>query len=336
MIKIYSFYNWCIDNKKDYYLDLWDYELNIKFPDNISYATHEKFYFKCNNSKHKSYQKGIWNLISSKDLVCPECNSFYQWCIDNNKQYLIKYWDCERNSDNIHFVSKGSSKKYWFNIDNKCSYNVPLVYITGDKGNDPLTKYYNSFGYYLLKNFGEEFINKVWSNKNSLTPYDFDRRSIKKIFINCIEKEYHGAYQTTCDQFVNGCRCPMCSSKIIHPLDSFAEFQKKRFGDNWVEKCWCTDNKIDPFKISIYKNSPKVHIKCYNISYHDFWITPMNYSHNKYGCPYCGNGSVHHKTHKLDSIGEKYSNIVNIWSSKNKISPYEVSEKSHKKIWLKC
>lgn len=55
----------------------------------------------------------------------------------------------------------------------------------------------------------------------------------------------------------------MCSSKIIHPKDSFAQYNIDRFGDDWLEKCWCDDNKIDPFSIPIYKKQTKNSFKMY-------------------------------------------------------------------------
>lgn len=329
-----SFYNWCIENKKEHYLDLWDYELNTYSPNDVSHVSKEQFYFKCSCGKHESFKKGINNLINSKDLICPQCNSFYQWCIDNNKEEYIKCWDYNKNKEDIHFIAKGSSKRCWFTIESY-SYLICINNITLSNCN-PIFKYYNSFGYYLLSNYGKDSIERLWSDKNNISPFEIDIGSGKKVWIKCDKKEYHDDYLITCYNFKYGERCPMCSSKIIHPKDSFAEFQKQRFGEDWVDKCWCEDNVLNPYAIPIYKNNPKVHIKCYNIKYHDFWITPSNYSTNSYGCPFCGNGKVHHQTHEQDSLGTKHPEILKIWSERNNQSPYFYAEKSHKKIWLKC
>lgn len=331
-----TFYDWCIENNRDDY-KYWDNDLNNKKPTEVSYNSKEKFYFKCSQGKHDSFLKGINNLVHSIFLTCPECNSFYQWCIDNNETRYIDAWEYDKNVDDIHFVQKGSGKKYWFKIDNIHSYLYPVGYITSKtKNNNPFDTYYNSFGYYLISNFGENAIDLYWSNKNDISPFEIRNSSDKKIWIKCQEKNYHDDYQMSCSNFKHGNRCPMCASKIIHPKDSFAQFNIDRFGEEWLEKCWCDDNTVDPFKIPIYKNKLKVHLKCLKIDYHDFYTTPATFdTHDSY-CPYCGNNGIHHRTHKNDSLGANYPEIFNIWSDKNKKSPYDYAVKSHKKIWLKC
>lgn len=49
-------------------------------------------------------------------------------------------------------------------------------------------------------------------------------------------------------------------------------------------------------------------------------------------CIYCGSG----KTHILDSLGIVYPEVVDLWSEKNKKTPYEYSVGSRQKVWLKC
>lgn len=156
------------------------------------------------------------------------------------------------------------------------------------------------------------------------------------MWIKCEKKDYHDDYLINCYSFVNGSRCPMCASKIIHPLDSFASYNKKRYGDDWLEKCWCDDNTVDPFKISINNNTIKVHLRCLNVNYHDFWITPYNYDKELYVCYYCNIKGPGSKVHPLDSIGAKYPELLDIWSDLNECLPFDLSVSSHKIIYLKC
>ena len=92
-----SFYNWCQENNKNY-CDYWDYDLNDKTPMEVGYSIKDKYYFMCKNG-HDSFLKGINNLVHSKELLCPVCNSFYTWCIENNRQDLINTWDKNKNPD---------------------------------------------------------------------------------------------------------------------------------------------------------------------------------------------------------------------------------------------
>lgn len=330
-----SFYEWCIENNKEEYLELWDYEMNLKNPEDVSFSYGE-YYFKCSqNKEHKSYIVKIRSLTVSNSggLKCPICNSIFQWCLDNNRQDIIDAWDYDRNLIPMNSVSRKSGKKYWFKFDNY-SYLYPICYINNKT--DPVKKYKNSLGYYLLLNYGENGINIFWSSKNNDSPFDYDRCSRKEVWFKCNIKNYHEDYKTACYSFTSNIRCPSCASKIIHPLDSFAQYNINRYGESWLENNWCKDNTVDPFKLAMYNNDIKVHIKCLDVDYHDFWIIPSNYSSRDDICPYCNIKGSRSKVHYLDSLGSKHNEILNIWSDKNMKSPYEYSEYSHEKIFLKC
>lgn len=128
----------------------------------------------------------------------------------------------------------------------------------------------------------------------------------------------------------------MCASKIIHPKDSFAQFNINRFGAEWLENCWCDDNKVDPYSIPVYKNKLKIHLKCMSVKYHDFYTTPATFDTHESFCPYCGVGGIHQRTHKYDSFGAKHPEVLNIWSDKNDKTPFDFAEYAHKKVWFKC
>ena len=328
-----SFKQWCKENNKLEYLNLWDYDKNILAPSDVAASNGiDKFYFKCAKGKHNSFIKGINNLIHSKDLTCPECNSFYTWCVDNDRSDLISAWSSD--NDDIHLISKSSAKKCKFIINDNCSYNMPVVYITGNKCFDPFKKYYNSFGYYLISKYGVHGIDMYWSDKNKLSPYDYDYGSSKKVYIKCNEKDYHDDYQIPCCSFSGKaqCRCPACASKIIHPKDSFAQFNIDRYGDDWIDKYWCDDNKLDPFLITAHDNKKKVHVRCQKVNYHTFWITPAGYNIRDFVCPCCKRKQLH----SFDSFGYKHPEIIPLWSSKNSIDPYSIPEFYHELVWFKC
>jgi hypothetical protein len=326
-----SFYDWCIENGKENYLELWDYDKNNISPKDISHKTKKYYYFKCKKNIHESFQKGISNLVFSKDCICPQCNSFYQWCIENKRQDLIEAWDKSLNDD-IHYISKCTAKKYWFKFE-LYSYFYPIQYITNpNKNQDPYKKYINSFGYYLIKNFGNNAINDYWSKKNSKSPFEFDKCSGKKVYIKCQEKNYHEDYLISPDNFYRGERCPACVSKIVYKEDSFAQYNINKYGEDWLDKYWCDDNTIDPFKISKSTNDVKVHLKCQRVEYHNFYTHPNNYYSADAPCPYCSRKLIH----PLDSLGSQVPEILDIWSDKNDKTPFDYAYSSKEKVWLKC
>jgi ribosomal protein S27E len=89
-----SFEQWCIDNNKQNILNLWDYELNSCKPNEITYGTKNKYYFKCPNRLHKSELKTIKEC--REIIKCSECNS-----ISFIYPHLVKY-----------FVNKNEAIKY--------------------------------------------------------------------------------------------------------------------------------------------------------------------------------------------------------------------------------
>lgn len=175
-----SFYNWCNENNHCDYLDLWDYELNNEMPCDISFSTSKSYYFKCENNLHESYSYNIRSLTieNSKGLHCPVCNSIYQWCIDNNRHDIINAWDNEKNDIDMKYISKSSSKKAWFKFE-YYSYYYPISYITqkNKKATDPVSKYNNSLGHFLILEYGVDAINKYWSSKNTKSPFEYDKGS---------------------------------------------------------------------------------------------------------------------------------------------------------------
>ena len=69
-----------------------------KFPDKVSSCTSDYYYFKCPVGEHESSQ---WKILSltrhgKTKTVCKKCNSFAQWCIDNNQTNILNLWDYDK------------------------------------------------------------------------------------------------------------------------------------------------------------------------------------------------------------------------------------------------
>ena len=211
-----SFYDWCIENKKEDWLELWDYELNGECsPKDVAYGTQKKYYFKCPRGLHEPEQKRINDLTSGNtEFKCNCCNSFEQWCIDNNKTQWLELWDYEKNECSPKDVAYATNKKYYF----KCPRGLhePEQKRINDltSGNTELKcNACNSIGQYLIDNYGEDALEKYWNyEKNgSLNPFEISRGSKKKVWIKCQENEEHGSYLIRCTHFTSmGNRCPIC------------------------------------------------------------------------------------------------------------------------------
>lgn len=205
----------------------------------------------------------------------------------------------------------------------------------GDKCSNCCNEYERSFAYHIQVELGEP-LNKYWDwEKNTVNPYLIPKRSDRKIWIKCTNKDYHDSYKVSCGHFYEGNRCPYCklSSGKIHPKDSFAQYHIDNTDPNFLEKYWSDKNTLDPWKLAP-RTSKKILIKCQEKDYHGcYHISCDNFTGGK-RCSYCGN----HKTHSKDSFGFLYPEKVKYWNyDKNKKSPFEVSPYSSKnKYWFIC
>ena len=336
--RLKSFYDWCKDNNKQDLLDRWDYELNKCKPEEISAKSTKKYYFKCPRKIHNSELFKINDLTierkSRSNGNCRQCESFGQWCIDNNHKDWLDLWDYNLNIEDPFSIGKRSGKYIYF----KCK-NHNGSHSSERKMISTITSHLylecnqcNSIGQWIIDNLGEDSLSKIWDyDLNKKSPFEISHGSQKtKIWIKCIEKDYHGSYQISCNDFINGCRCPYCASKKIHYRDSFAQWCIDNVDKDFMKKYWSDKNKLNPFTLA--KNNLKtIYINCQNNCNHVYDTTPNKFLQG-IRCPYCS----HRKVTKDESLGVLFPEVLSIWSNKNEISPYEVTCKSNKYIWFKC
>jgi hypothetical protein len=265
--------------------------------------------------------------------------TFYDWCITNHRKDLIDRWDHLNNNSNPSEIGYSTDIKYYF----KCAigkhpstpYKISNITRYWDKAKVECV-YCNSFAQWGIDNICEDFLEKYWDyDKNvCIDPWLLPKAARQTIWIKCQTTDYHGSYDIGANTFYMGQRCGYCSRKRIHPQDSFAAYNIRRLGDSFVEKYWDYDkNIVSPYTISAHADSCKVWIKCQDIYYHgSYEVRPRDYSNGKSNCPYC------HmiKIHPLDSLGAKYPEVFDVWSDKNKLSPYEVAPRSDRKMYFKC
>lgn len=119
----------------------------------------------------------------------------------------------------------------------------------------------DSFAQYHIDNTDKNFLEKYWDfDKNIISPWEIAPKTKTKVWIKCqnkeinklnrlMRKEYHGSYEIQPDNFSQSIKngnngCKECSSKIIHPYDSF--------GYHHFDKVmsWHPDNEISPFRVA--------------------------------------------------------------------------------------
>lgn len=231
-----SFYDWCINNNRKELLDLWDYSLNLKKPEEVGSHSNLKYYFKCPRGIHESEQKLIYSLISQKHYRCSKCESI---------------------------------------------------------------------GQYIVDNYGEDYLLSKWSDKNTKSPYSISHGSTKKIWIKCNTKDYHPDYLQTVSSFAKGCKCPYCTSKKILPQDSLGS----RYPS--ILSIWSTKNTITPYEVSP-SSEQSVYWKCENNKHNDYKRKISNSLMYSFKCPSCAREN--RKTNLIDLTGKTfgYLKVVSI------------------------
>ena len=134
------------------------------------------------------------------------------------------------------------------NMSEKCKECGSIM--RGNKCRYCCDKYENSFAYHIQIELNEP-LEKYWDfEKNTLNPYLLSKKSHKKVWIKCIEKDYHGAYEVSCANFSKGKRCSYCANHKIHPKDSFAQYHIDNTSENFLEKYWSDKNTLNPWELT--------------------------------------------------------------------------------------
>jgi hypothetical protein len=180
-------------------------------------------------------------------------------------------------------------------------------------------------------------------NINHFTEYSYGAE--KKIWIKCLDIDYHESNDMFCYSFSDGVRCCHCCNRKVHPKDSFAQFNINIYGEDFLERYWDYDLNIgiNPYEISP-KSSKKVWIKCQEKEYHQSYDISCSHFVGGRGCPYCSHKSG--KVHPLDSFAQHHIDntdndfLIKYWDWENKnklnINPWEISIMCNQKVYIFC
>lgn len=184
-------------------------KLKIKWKTYNKYLHSGKYY--CVNCANELFSKKEYIKTRLKNG-----KSFYEWCIEHNKQDILDRWDYDLNKCSPKEINYGTKKKYYFKCPrniHKSESHIIKSFTSGQEGTMNC-KQCNSFAQWGIDNIGKDFLDKYWDyEKNKdIDPYSFDRGSKKQIWVKCQENRNHGSYKTTGKVFVKGCRCQICKS----------------------------------------------------------------------------------------------------------------------------
>ena len=115
--------------------------------------------------------------------------SFYDICIENNRQDILTRWDYYKNKCTPNEIFYKSNKKMWFLCDKNIKHHSELKTIQNfkyDYKETMMCKQCNSFAQWGIDNICEDFLEKYWDyNKNTLDPWNIKYGSSKRVWIKC-------------------------------------------------------------------------------------------------------------------------------------------------------
>ena len=220
-----SFNNWCLEHDRQDIIDLWDYELNNKKINEISYSSHgsynEGYYFKCPQGLHKSELKSIHDFTNGSEgvIYCKQCNSFAQYLIDSYGEGALNlYWDYDKNnilSINPWDIPKSWNHKVWIKCQEKnyhISYEVSCDAFLHNTRCPYCCNHYGKV--HTLDSLGKVLEDKrllwVWSDKNKKSLYEYAPNSDKKVWWKCLNKEHKDYCRSINSSNKYNFRCPEC------------------------------------------------------------------------------------------------------------------------------
>lgn len=183
---------------------------------------------------------------------------------------------------------------------------------------------------WCINNNKKDIVDRWDYTLNKKSPKEIGVNSHNKFWFKCQNNINHTSELHSISGLSDGKTCVSCRQ-----CNSFGQWGIENIGKDFLSKYWDYEkNTIDPYKIS-YAYNGKVWIKCQKHDYHkSYQISCGKFSTEGKRCPYCAKTSG--KIHKYDSLGYLNAKVFDIWSDKNKKSPYEYSPHSGQKIWWKC
>jgi len=221
-------------------------------------------------------------------------------------------------------VSLRSNKKVWWLC--KCGYEWLAMVNNRSKGRgcaNCVGKIINKDN--CLATVNPKLVSEWHPAKNcDLTPEKVFPQSNKKVWWCC--KKGHEWQATICNRAGRGDGCPYCSSQKVCKDNCLATVNPKLASEWHPTK----NNGLTP-EMVMRRSGKKVWWLCSKCG-KDWQATVSNRA--KHGCPYCSGLRVTKET----SLATKNPNIVKEWhpTKNGKLTPNDVTSKSHKKVWWKC
>lgn len=206
----------------------------------------------------------MWLYMSNHIIF----KSLYDWCVENNRKDILEFWDYELNDKSPKEIGYSSNKKYWFKCKRHLHESYKKYLKTMRDGvlqhsEDYFCPKCNSVGQYIIDKMGQEHLDKVWSSKNTLSPFDISKSSAKGIWLKCLKDDTHPDYYQSCYNYIKDIGCPYCSGKSVCFTNSLGYRYPEIIGK------WSDKNEKTPYDYT-YGSNQFAWFKCENGMHDDY------------------------------------------------------------------
>ena len=266
----------------------------------------------------------IYELVSDSQIN----KTFEEWCLENQKEDLLKQWDYSKNGcftpKNVPY---GSGKKFHFICEHGHKWQSTLIKRTKMGRNCPYCAGRKVwYGYNDLGSQNPELAKQWHPTKNGdLKPTDITFGSNKKVWWQC-EKGHE--WQAAVVNRNNGTGCPYCAGKkLLIGFNDLATTHPE------LAKQWhpTKNGNLKPTDV-VAGSHKKVWWQCEKR--HEYTSTVVNKKQGN-GCPICANQKV---LIGYNDLATTHPNVAEDWHpSLNKgLKPTDFVAKSNKKVWWLC
>ena len=303
----------------------------ILTPFQVPNGGNKKVWWKCDKGDDHEWITNIIERVNGKG--CPICSGHkivLSNCLATLNPKLSKQWHPTKNKKLTPFdVGKNSGRKAWW----KCSRGDDHEWITSvnerSKGSDcPICTGHKIVRSNCLATLNPK-LSKQWhpTKNGKLTPFDVSENSSKKVWWKCSKGDDH-EWNTSINHLTNGSECPVCSNQKIVLSNCLATLNPK------LSKEWhpIKNGTLTPFQVPNGGNKI-VWWKCNKGADHE-WESNISSRVRGNGCSIC----TGHKTVQSNCLATLNPKLSKQWhpTKNGKLTPFDVSENSSKKVWWKC
>ena len=257
--------------------------------------------------------------------------TLYDYCKENNKEYLLNEWDYESNKNfDIKTILAGSNKKVSW-ICSKCGYKWQARIIDRAKNNNNCPACANKVVVIGFNDLATKYPNiaKEWhpTKNGNLTPKDVIATTHRKVWWQC--EKGHEFIQSVDLRTTRNQGCPICNNqKILVGYNDLATTYPE------IAKEWHPTKNGDLTPQDVTASSKqKVWWQCEKG--HEFEQSIDKRTVRNQSCPYCSG----YKAWKgLNDFETKFPELAKEWhpTKNGDLKPSDVTYGSGKKVWWKC